>query len=204
MKEKNRKAGEIGLNASRKTPLSKCCFIWRWGVEPIWPSRSADSCPWGTGYHQGCCFLRQSSASGALVVGVLAACPSVGWARLFFLGCSVEGALRDLIADHRKASGALCSGLASALFHPGTCTPEWRVNGWTSPSLSVQNQNPNYTLIQWRGLYSCWLWSCSKPLLDISFAFTLHFCGKCFLNRWKLVADVGHKEQKWGSQQVLS
>ena len=72
------------------------------------------------------------------------------------LGCSVEGALHDLIADHRKASGALCSGLASALLHPGTRRPEWRVSGWTSPSLSVQNQNPNYNLIQWRGLGSCW------------------------------------------------
>lgn len=45
------------------------------------------------------------------------------------LGSFVEGALRDLIADHRKASGALCSGLTSALLHPCTRRPDWRVRG---------------------------------------------------------------------------
>ena len=189
-----------------QTPLSKCCFIWRWGVEPVWPNRLADSCPWGTGYHQGCCFPRQLRAAGALVVGVLAACPSVGWARLFLApSWRVHFVIWPLITGRLPEPFAVVSLVLFSTPALADQTGEWGVD---VTFLVCTKPNPKlyFDTVERTGLLlgceAAWshCWTYHFTIL----AFTLHFCGKCFLNRWKLVADVGHKEQKWGSQQVLS
>lgn len=197
MKGKKQKSWWNWFKCLMRTTLSWCCFIWRWGVEPVWPNRSADSCPRGTGYHQGCCFPRQLSAAGALVVGVLAACPSVGWACLFLAArWRVHFVIWWLITERLPEPFAVVSLVLFSTLALEDQSGEW-VGGRHLPCLCrTQTQ-----IILW---YSgedwalAGLWSCSKPLLDISFHSTCFYV--TFL--WKMFPKQVKASGRCGSQRT--